>query len=290
MTSKALASKQVLTHRRFRVKPSSILLHFVLILGSVIMVFPFLWTVSSSFMDLTQVFSVPPRLFPNPIVWENYPRSWTAQPFGRAYINSIYIAFTVVASQMITASMAAYAFARLKFPGSGVLFIIFLATMMVPMQVTMIPLFIIMRDLGLLGTHTALILPAAMFNAFGVFLLRQFIASLPPELEEAAVVDGASVPLIYFRIILPLIRPALAAFGIFVFLGQWNSFLMPLIFLQNPNRFTVPLLLNFFRGIYVTEISLLLAGTVIAVIPVLIVYIIFQKQIIEGIAITGMKS
>ena len=284
MTSKTIAG------RRIRLKPTIILLHIILIMGSVVMVFPFLWTLSSSFMNLAQVFTVPPTFIPNPFVWENYPRSWNAQPFGRAYINSIYIAFTVVASQMITASMAAYAFAKLKFPGSNALFIVFLATMMVPMQVTMIPLFIIMRDLGLLGSHLALILPAAMFNAFGVFLLRQFVATLPAELEEAAVVDGASVPNIFFRIIMPLLKPALAAFGIFVFLGQWNSFLMPLIFLQAPNRFTVPLLLNFFRGIYVTEIPLLLAGTIIAVVPVLIVYIIFQKQIIEGIAITGMKS
>src|SRR5690606_13340973 len=139
-------------------------------------------------------------------------------------------------------------------------------------------------------THWSIILPAALFNAFGVFLLRQFVMSLPNDLEEAAVVDGASIPRIFFTIIFPLIRPALAAFGIFVFLGQWNNFLYPLIFLNRPESYTVPLLLNYFKGIYITEWPLLMAGTIIAVLPVLVVYIIFQRQIIEGIAITGMKS
>lgn len=278
------------SRRRKKQILKQILLHIILILGSVIMALPFIWTLSSSFKDMRQIFQVPPTFIPNPVVFSNYPRSLQALPFGRAYFNSIYIACIVVICELFTASMAAYGFARLKFPGSNILFIFFLATMMIPGQVTMIPLFLIMRNLGLLGTHWSLILPAALFNAFGVFLLRQFIMGLPPDLEEAAVVDGASVPRIYFTIILPLIKPALAAFGIFVFLGQWNNFLYPLIFLSKPETFTVPLLLNYFKGIYITEWPLLMAGTVIAVIPVLIVYLVFQKQIIEGIAITGMKN
>ncbi len=170
------------------------------------------------------------------------------------------------------------------------IFVLFLATMMVPSQVTMIPLFLIMKKIGLLGSHMSLILPAALFNAFGVFLMRQFIAGLPDELEEAAIIDGASVPQIFFRIIIPLVKPSMAAFGIFVFLGQWNSFMYPLIFLNKTETFTVPLLLNFFKGTYATDYPLLMAGTVISVVPVLIVYLFFQKQIIQGIAITGMKN
>ena len=162
--------------------------------------------------------------------------------------------------------------------------------MMIPSQVTMIPLFIIMRNLGLLGTHMSLILPAALFNAFGVFLMRQFIAALPNELEEAAIIDGARVPSIFFKIVLPLVKPSLAAFGIFVFLGQWNNFLYPLIFLNKTESFTVPLLLNFFKGTYATDYPLLMAGTVISILPVLVVYMFFQKQIIQGIAVTGMKN
>ncbi|CCZ34543.1 probable ABC transporter permease protein yesQ [Firmicutes bacterium CAG:646] len=192
--------------------------------------------------------------------------------------------------QLLTATMAGYSFAKLKFRGHGVIFVLFLATMMVPSQVTMIPLFLIMKKIGLLGSHMSLILPAALFNAFGVFLMRQFIAGLPDELEEAAIIDGASVPQIFFRIIIPLVKPSMAAFGIFVFLGQWNSFMYPLIFLNKTETFTVPLLLNFFKGTYATDYPLLMAGTVISVVPVLIVYLFFQKQIIQGIAITGMKN
>ncbi|WP_051208929.1 ABC transporter permease [Butyrivibrio sp. WCD3002] len=188
------------------------------------------------------------------------------------------------------ASMAGYSFAKLKFTGHNLVFILFLATMMIPSQVTMIPLFVIMKKLHLLGSHMSLILPASLFNAFGVFLMRQFIASLPGDLEEAAIIDGCSVPQIFIHVILPLIKPSMAAFGIFVFLGQWNNFLYPLIFLNKTETFTVPLMLNFFKGTYATDYPLLMSGTVISIIPVLIVYVIFQRQIIQGIAITGMKS
>lgn len=210
--------------------------------------------------------------------------------FGKAYFNSFYIAVVVVLVQLLTATMAGYAFAKLKFRGHNLLFVLFLATMMIPSQVTMIPLFIIMKNLGLLGTHMSLILPASLFNAFGVFLMRQFIAALPDELEEAAIIDGAPVPMIFIKIVLPLVKPSMAAFGIFVFLGQWNSFLYPLIFLNKTESFTVPLLLNFFKGTYATDYPLLMAGTVISILPVLVVYMFFQKQIIQGIAVTGMKN
>ena len=207
-------------------------LYIVLSLGAVLMALPFLWTVLSSLKNMGQTFAVPPKIIPDPFVWENYPESLQALPFGRAYFNSFYIAAVVVAVQLLTASMAGYAFAKLKFKGHNLLFVLFLATMMIPSQVTMIPLFVIMKNLGLLGSHMSLILPAALFNAFGVFLMRQFIAALPDELEEAAIIDGAPVPVIFFKIVLPLVKPSLAAFGIFVFLGQWNNFLYPLIFLN----------------------------------------------------------
>ncbi len=273
-----------------RLSVGKVIVYIVLSLGAVIMVLPFLWTVLSSLKNMGQTFVVPPKIIPDPFVWENYPESLQALPFGRAYFNSFYIAVVVVAVQLLTASMAGYAFAKLKFSGHNLLFVLFLATMMIPSQVTMIPLFIIMKNLGLLGTHMSLILPAALFNAFGVFLMRQFIAALPDELEEAAIIDGAPVPMIFFKIVLPLVKPSLAAFGIFVFLGQWNNFLYPLIFLNKTESFTVPLLLNFFKGTYATDYPLLMAGTVISILPVLVVYMFFQKQIIQGIAVTGMKN
>ena len=276
--------------KRRKITPGTVVLHLALIIGAFVMVFPFLWTLLSSFKNLGEIFRYPPTFLPEEWVFSNYPRSFTAMPFARAYFNSIYIAVVVTAVQLLTASMAGYAFGKLKFPGHKILFPIFLATMMIPNQVVMIPIFTTMKSLGLTNTHWSLILPAALFNAFGVFLLRQFIMGIPDDLEEAAVVDGASVPRIFFQIIFPLIKSSLAAFGIFVFLGQWNSFLYPLIFLNKPETYTVPLLLSYFKGQYATEYPLLMAGTVIAVIPVLIVYMIFQKQIIAGIAITGMKS
>ena len=273
-----------------KIKGGKLILYVVLSFGAIVMVLPFIWTVLSSLKNMGQTFAYPVKIFPDPVVWENYPESLSALPFGRAYWNSFYIAAIVVIFQLLTATMAGYSFAKLKFRGHGVIFVLFLATMMVPSQVTMIPLFLIMKKIGLLGSHMSLILPAALFNAFGVFLMRQFIAGLPDELEEAAIIDGASVPQIFFRIIIPLVKPSMAAFGIFVFLGQWNSFMYPLIFLNKTETFTVPLLLNFFKGTYATDYPLLMAGTVISVVPVLIVYLFFQKQIIQGIAITGMKN
>jgi len=184
--------------------------------------------------------------------------------------------------------MAGYAFARIRFPFREALFVLFLATLMVPFHVTLIPLFLVVVRLGWIDSHLSLIVPNVL-NAFGVFLTRQFIRGIPFELEEAAILDGANRWRIFWRIILPLIKPPLAALAIFSFLGQWNSFLMPLIFLNSTEKFTVPLLLAQFAGLYVTNWSLMLAGSAIAVIPVLVVYLLGQRYIIEGVAVTGLK-
>jgi multiple sugar transport system permease protein len=288
--TKTIPNQQVSIKLGKKIKPTRILLHIVLIFGAFLMVAPFLWTISSSLKDMSQIFLVPPKWFPDPVTFQNYPNSLTAMPFGKAYFNSFYITGLVVFLNILTCSMAAYAFAKIRFYGSNVLFILFLATMMIPKQVTMVPLYLIMDNLGWIDTHLAIIVPAGLFNAFGVFLLRQFIRGIPNELEEAAVLDGANPLRIYWSVILPLIRPALAAFGIFSFMGIWNGFLEPLIYLSTPEKFTVPLLLNTFKGLYFTDWSLMMAGTTISIIPVLVVYIIAQKQIIEGIALTGSKG
>ncbi|MDQ3654496.1 MAG: carbohydrate ABC transporter permease [Chloroflexota bacterium] len=267
----------------------TIVLHLVLVLGAITMILPFLWMVGTSLKDFSQVFIIPPTWIPDPVVWENYPDSFNALPFGRAYWNSFYIAAIVVASQLLTCSMAGYAFARINFPFRESVFIVFLATLMIPQQVTIIPTYLIMRDLGWLDTHLAVIVPHALFSAFGVFLLRQFIKGLPDELEESAILDGASRWRIYWQIILPLIKAPLAALGIFSFLAQWNSFFTPNIFLSTPDLFTIPLLINRFRGLYVSDWTLMMAAASIAVIPVLIVYLLGQRYIIEGVALTGLK-
>lgn len=273
-----------------KISVGRILLHIILIIGSFLMVFPFLWTFGSSLKNMTQIFAIPPVWIPNPVVWQNYIDSFQAMPFGRAYWNSFYITAIVVIVQIFTGSMAAFAFAKLRFRGSGILFILFLATMMIPKQVTMIPLYLIMDQLRWLDTHLPLIVPGALFNAFAVFLFRQFIRGIPRELEEAAYVEGASVLRVYWSIILPLIRPAIAALSIFIFMGTYNNFLDALIYLSSPRNFTVPLLLNNFKGLYVTNWSYMMAGATISVVPVIILYLIAQRQIIEGVTLTGIKG
>lgn len=272
-----------------KMKVSTIILHIALILGAAVMIFPFIWSISSSLKGVSQIFIVPPEFIPSPFIWSNYPDSLQAMPFDKAYWNSFYITVLIVGIQLLTASMAAYAFAKVRFPGIDLLFIFFLATMMIPKQVTMIPTYMIMSQIGWLDTHLALIVPGALFNAFSVFLLRQFIMGVPNELEEAAVVDGANPLRIYWSVILPLIRPALAAVGIFAFMGTWNNFLEPLIYLSTPDLFTVPLMLNYFKGLHATDWGLMMAGSTISIIPVLVIYIIAQKHIIEGVALTGIK-
>jgi multiple sugar transport system permease protein len=262
----------------------------ILIIGAIIMVVPFLWMVVTSLESTAQAFSIPPSFIPNPVQWDNFPQSFNALPFNLAYMNSAIVAVTVTVFQLLTCSMAAYAFARIKFPGREIIFFAFLATMMIPFQLTIIPIFLTMKQIGLLDTLLSLILPPALFSAFGVFLLRQFILGLPIELEEAAIVDGANRWTIFWRIILPLLRAPLAALGIFTFIAMWNDFFRPLIMLNTPSNFTVPLMLNQFRGQYATEWTLVMAGSVIAVLPLLIVYILAQRHIIRGIAMTGLKA
>jgi multiple sugar transport system permease protein len=270
--------------------PSSLLLHVALMAGGLLMLFPFLWMVLTSFKDMKQTLAVPPSWLPNPWVWQNIPESLTALPFGRAYANSLLVATLVVAITLLTASMAAYAFARIEFPGSRVLFILFLSTMMVPRQVTIIPLYLLMARIGWIDNLLSIIVPPALLNAFAVFMIRQFVRSIPIELEEAAILDGANRWTIYWTIILPLLRPGLAALAILTFLETWNNFFTPLIFLNSPDTFTVPLLLNQFRGQFSIDYAHLMAGSAIAIIPVLIVYVAGQRSIIESVASSGLSG
>ena len=267
-----------------------LVLHALLIVGAVLMAMPFLWMILSSFKNYAQLYQVPPSWIPNPITFDAYTKVWDAIPMASGYFNSLLITITILIVNLLTCSMAAYAFARINFPLREPLFILFLATLMIPFQSTIIPIYLIMREIGLIDNVLSVILPNALFNAFGIFLLRQFIRGLPIELEEAAIVDGANRWTVYWRIVLPLIRPALAAFGIFTFLWNWNDLFRPLIFLSSPENFTLPLVLNLLRGQYATDFSLVMAGAVIAVVPILIVFFIGQRQIIEGVAMTGLKQ
>ena len=271
--------------RKKRVKHLS--LHLLLLTGSVVMLVPFAWMLSTSLKEPGDVFLYPPQWIPQPVQWENYQETVTVMPFGRFYLNSILQALSVTALQLLTASLAAFAFARLRFRGRDVLFLLYLATMMIPFPVTMIPNFIIMRYLNWIDTFRALILPPA-FSAFSTFLLRQYFMSIPLEMDDAARVDGASSFRIWWQIILPLSGPALATLAIFTFLGQWNSFLWPLIVTNSEKMRTLPVGLAAFQGQYSVQWHLLMAGSVIAVLPILVIYIAGQKWFVRGITLTGM--
>jgi multiple sugar transport system permease protein len=271
-------------------KPSKIPLHLVLIIFSILMFIPFLWMVFSAFKPLNEIFLRPPVLLPQEWTLDGFRTAWEGAPFGTAYFNSFYIAALVTIFTLLTCSMAAYAFARIRFPGNNALFAVFLATMMVPMQLTIIPLYLILGWLQWIDTHLAIIVPASLFNAFGVFLMRQYVRGIPVELEEAAAIDGAGRLRTFTTIILPLLKTPMTALGIFVFLGQWNNFFQPLIFLNSEETFTIPLLVMYFKGAYSSDWTSLMAATTMAALPMLIVFIVAQKQIVEGIALSGSKT
>lgn len=267
-----------------------LLLHAVLLVGALAMALPFAWMLFSSFKPLGEIFMQPPKLLPQEWNLQGYRTAFGGADFVRGFWNSAYIALIVTAVSLLTSAMAAYAFARIDFWGSRGLFMVFLATMMIPGQLTIIPLYIIMGWLGWVDTHAAIIVPPALFNAFGVFLLRQYVKGIPLELEEAAQLDGAGRIRTFVSIILPLLRTPLTALGIFTFLAQWNNFFYPLIFLNSSETFTLPLLVNQFKGQYASDWPALMAATTLLAAPMLIVFAIAQRQIVEGVALSGSKS
>lgn len=268
----------------------TLLVQVILVFMAVLALFPFLWMISTSLKGSEEAFAYPPKLIPEIFHWDNYEKAMTALPFGKVYLNSLKLAVINVTGQVLTSAMAGYALGKLRFRGSGVVFGGFIAVMMVPYTVISIPLFLIFSQLNLIDTHLSIILMTVAYMPMGVFLCRQFIMALPDELMEAGIIDGANYGSMFFRIVLPLVKPALASLGIFSFMWNWNSFYTPLIFLNSQEKYTVPLLLNMFKGKYTVDWSLIMAASTIAVIPVLAVYLFAQKYIIEGITITGMKS
>jgi len=263
--------------------------YIALSLSAVTMLLPFIWMLSTSFKTMQEAFKFPPTFIPEKIIWENYVDVWTAAPFGRFYLNSIFVTVTVTAGQLLTCSMGAYAFARLHFPGRDKLFLLYIATMMVPFQVTMIPLYFVIRSLNWIDTYQAMIVPG-IFSAYGTFLLRQFFKTIPMDLEESVRIDGGGYFICFTRIILPLSMPALATLGMFVFLWSWNNFLWPLLVTNVVKMKTLPLGIAFFQGQYQVSWNLLMAAGTITLLPLLIVYLSAQRFFIEGITLTGMKS
>jgi multiple sugar transport system permease protein len=230
-----------------------------------------------------------PYLIPTMFEWSNYVKAWKTASFGRYYFNTGVMTAGIVVGQVLFASLAAYAFARLRFPGKEVLFLIFLGTMMIPFYVILIPSYLIIQELHWIDTYQALIVPR-MVSAFGIFLLRQYYQGIPTELDDAAMIDGCSRLGIWWRIILPLSGPGLATLGIFAFMFAWNDFLWPLVVTNDPDMRTVQLGLAMFQGRYGTQWTLLMAGTVTATVPTLIVFLIGQRWFIESIAQSGLKG
>jgi multiple sugar transport system permease protein len=266
-------------------------LHVILIVGAFIMVLPFLWMVSTSLKTRTDVLTqFPPQLIPSTFMISNYSEALTSLPFDRYYINSLFVAGSVTVLQLFTSSLAAFAFARLRFKGRSVIFYLYLVGLMIPFPVLLLPNFIIIRQLGWFDSFFALIVPPA-FSAFSLFLLRQYYRGLPMEYDEAARIDGASSLRIWWNIILPNSKPALAALGIFTFLGTWNDFLWPLVVTNSPLMRTLPIGLSTFQGQYSVRWELLMAASVVALVPVIIIYLFAQNWIITGLSVSsGLKG
>ena len=253
---------------------------------AVLCLIPFVWMALTALKPETEVMTNPPRWLPSVLAWENFPRAFTFYPFDRFLWNTLLVAVVATALQTLVAFLAAYAYARLRFPGRNALFMAYLGTLMIPQQVTIVPLFLMMRTTGLADTYWALILPSA-FHAFGVFLMRQFLLTLPRELEESAYIDGASRLRVLWQVLLPLSRPALATLVLFTFIREWNAFLWPLIATRSLEMRTVAVGLTLFTGQYGTEWHLLMAAATVTIIPSLIIFTLCQRYYIEGIALSG---
>ena len=265
------------------------LLYILLILGGLVMIVPFAWMISTSLKSGQYVLSMPPQLIPNPATLDSYRRIFELYPIGRMLFNSLFVAGLTTVGQLVTCSMAAYAFARLKFRGHNFVFLLYLATLMVPFQVTITPLFILMRIFGWINTYQGLILPG-VFSAFGTFMLRQAFMTIPAEYEEAAYMDGASPLTIFLKIILPLSKPALATLSVFAFMGSWNSFMWPLFIVREETLMTLPVGLATLQGRWLTEWNLVMAGAVITVLPMLLLYLFAQKYLVQGYVMSGLKG
>ena len=266
--------------------------HIVVAAGALFMMLPFFWMLSAAVKRREDIFVLPPVWIPQDILWQNFADVWAKTPMAQAYMNSLKIAGLVTVATLVTSSLAAYAFAKIEFPGRRISFATLMATIMIPSQATLIPVYILMRHIGWIDTHWPLIVPPALTNAFGVFLLRQFFMGVPDDLIDAARIDGANPFQIYLRVAIPIVRPALMTLAIFTFLGNWNAFLTPLIYINSQELWTVPLLIANFQDSHgvETEWGLLMAASSLALVPVLIVYIFGQRYFIEGAALTGLKG
>jgi multiple sugar transport system permease protein len=264
-----------------------LIIYAVLVTGALFIFIPFAWTLSTSLKTEKQTLDYPPTWIPNPVQWENYPDALTARPFDRYYLNTSVITLLSVIGQVISSALVAYGFARFRFPGRNLLFLVVLSTLMIPFHMLIIPRFILFKYLGWLDTLLPLIVPNFFGGAFSIFLLRQYFMTVPLELDEAAKIDGAGPFQRFLLIMLPLAKPALGAVAVFEFMDNWQDFLGPLIYLSSDRNYTVSVGLAAFRNDYFTAWHLYMAAAAVAMIVPLIVFFIAQKYFIRGVALTG---
>lgn len=273
-------------------KKSIILSYLVLAFATLVVLLPFFWMLVSSFKSQRELFAYPPKFFPSVWKWQNYKQVLSAGSisFFQMFLNSMKVTIPVVVFNITFSSLAAYAFARINFPYKKFIFMMFISSMMIPSAVVMIPRFMLFTNLKLVNTYWPLILPSAFGTAFSIFLLRQFFMTIPIDLEEAAVIDGCGKLRIWATIIVPLSKPIIATLSVFLFQGSYNDFMGPLIYLNSDTKFTIQLGLAGFRNSFSTRYDLIMAGSMLALIPVLIIYIVCQKYIIKGIVMSGLKG
>jgi multiple sugar transport system permease protein len=274
-----------------------VLVYIILILGTVFCLLPLVWMIRTSLMKLAQVFTVPIIWIPKPFVFRNYPTALSFLPFARYFLNTLVIGILTVAGVIVSCSISAYGFSRLRWPGRNIVFSMVISTMMLPYAATLIPTFLGWNLLGVIDTYIPLIVPAwfaagPWTGAFSIFLLRQFFRTIPHELDEAAFIDGASRLTIFTRIIFPLSRSGLVVVALLAFLRSWNDFLYPLVYLNHDIKFTLSLGLQLFQStfLYGSEWQLMMAASVIVVIPVIIIFIVGQRYLVQGISLSGIKE
>lgn len=267
-----------------------ILVHVMLILGGIIFLTPFFFMVTTSLKPIEQIQAVPIRWWPNPIRWQNYVDAFTVQPMGRYFFNSTLVTSLCVVGAIFSCTLAGWGFSRPYYWGRDFLFFLLLSVMMIPGQVTMIPTYLLFSHIGWINTHRPLIVPAYFGNAFYVFMVRQFFLTLPRELNEAAVIDGCTEFGTFWRIGIPLIKPAVVTVAVFTFMSVWNDFFTPLLYLNSRELFTVALGLTAYQGEGFTHWDYMMAASTVAILPVLAVFLIFQRYFVQGLATSGLKS
>lgn len=290
LTHRSGRRRSVRLSHSVRQRTALILAYTVAILGAVLFLLPLFWMISSSLKPNYQVLEFPPRWLPKPVQWSNYPEALTYVPFGRYALNTLLISVLTILGHVFSCTIVAYGFARLRAPGKDALFVVLLATMMLPYPVTMIPVYIGFNALGWINTIWPLVVPAFFGNPFYIFLLRQFFMTIPRDLEEAAQIDGANTVQTIWHVLLPVMRPAIATVAVFGFQAAWTDFLPPLIYLHDQSKYTISLGLSFFRSSYDVRWSYLMAASLVTMLPMVAVFFVAQRSFIEGITLTGIKG